>query len=407
MKNSDAPTFHPPAPAPAPAPARAGIASHPLELIPPFARWPASPLRNAAYTVLFSSLIALVLTAIQTWLGSGGRPLASYFIAMLMVANLCGLLIHGATAGLNRLLGGWPRRSRGLPRAAFHTAVSVACVLSGITMANALISGGPALRVLAQPGVVLQCVAIAALIAGITLVVHRNAERRVQLALAAARQQEHEAATARLLAEARLGALQAQIEPHFLYNTLANVVSLIGTQPDTARHMLERFIDYLRASLATSRAQTTTLGEEAHLLGAYLDVLAVRMGERLRWRIDVPAALREVTIAPMLLQPLVENAIAHGLEPKMSGGEVTLSAAMVGAQLQVLVSDTGVGIDFDAGGPVSTKPGGGVGLGNLRERLRTLYGSEARVELLENQPCGLTVRLLLPLPISPSAPATA
>src|SRR5207248_11474018 len=103
-------------------------------------------------------------------------------------------------------------------------------------------------------------------------------------------------------------ALQAQIEPHFLYNTLANVVSLIGPRPARAQHMLERFIDYLRASLAASRQDCATLGAEADLIAAYLDVLAVRMGERLRYRIEVPDTLRALPIAPMLLQPLVENA---------------------------------------------------------------------------------------------------
>jgi len=156
--------------------------------------------------------------------------------------------------------------------------------------------------------------------------VRLSGERRVEREMAQARQNEQIAAAGRLLAEARLRALQAQIEPHFLYNTLANVVSLIEVQPAQARHMLERFIDYLRASLAASRQERATLGAEADMIAAYLDVLGVRMGERLRYRIEVPAALRASSIAPMLLQPLVENAIAHGLEPKVEGGEVLLRA---------------------------------------------------------------------------------
>jgi sensor histidine kinase YesM len=202
-----------------------------------------------------------------------------------------------------------------------------------------------------------------------------------------------------MLAEARLKALQAQIEPHFLYNTLANVVSLIGPHPAQAQHMLERFIDYLRASLAASRSEQATLGSEAKLIAAYLDVLAVRMGERLRYRIEVPDALGQFAIAPMLLQPVVENAISHGLEPKVEGGEIVVSARIEGAHVCVQISDTGAGLNEAA----PAKPGGGVGLGNLRERLRTLYGGEARVELLENQPCGMTVRLMLPLNASPTS----
>jgi signal transduction histidine kinase len=369
--------------------------AHPLELLPGFRRWPASPRRDALYTVIFSSLIALVLVAIQSMVSDPSRPLGRYFAVMLLVSNLCGLFIHGGMALLNYLFSDWPQRARGLPRVLLHIVVSVVSVVAGVAVSNVLLSGGPALHLLATPTALIQCTLIAAVIAVFMLVVRRNAERRIQAAFDAARQKELEAATARLLAEARLRALQAQIEPHFLYNTLANVMGLIGPHPDQARHMLERFIDYLRASLDTSRSEATTLGDEARLLAAYLDVLTVRMGARLRYRIDVPAALRQVAIAPMLLQPVVENAISHGLEPKVEGGEVTISASVDDGVLHLVVSDTGVGLDL-AAGAMSRKPGGGVGLGNLRERLRSLYGAGASVALLENQPCGMLVRIAIP-----------
>jgi len=370
------------------------VSAHPLELIPGLRRWPASRWRNALYTAIFSTVIATVLTAARTAFSDDGPPVVRYFLHMLLVANLCGLFIHGGMVLLNRWFDNLPRRLRGLPRVALHVVFSVASVLAAIALANVLFSGGPALHLLARPVVLLECTLIAAVIAGFMVMVRRNAERRIQAALDEARQKEAAAATARLLAEARLRALQAQIEPHFLYNTLANVVSLIGTRPDQARYMLERFIDYLRASLDTSRSDASTLGDEARLLAAYLDVLAVRMGPRLRYRIDVPAELRAIAIAPMLLQPVVENAIAHGLEPQVDGGEVTIGAAVADGRLCITIADTGAGLS----GTQSTKPGGGVGLGNLRERLRTLYSAEARVELLENQPSGVVVRVVLPLP---------
>ena len=147
--------------------------------------------------------------------------------------------------------------------------------------------------------------------------------------------------------------------------------------------------------------EVTTLASEAALLAAYLDVLAVRMGDRLRYRIDVPEELRGYAMAPMLLQPVVENAISHGLEPKVEGGEIVISARLLGDGVCVQVSDTGAGLGGT--GTASHKPGGGVGLSNLRERLRSLYGGAARVELLENQPCGMTVRLMLPLNASPTS----
>jgi len=376
--------------------ARTRRIAHPLELLPGFGRWPASPGRDALYTVIFSSLVALVLVAIQAMVSDPSRPLGRYFVVMLLVSNLCGLFIHGGMALLNFLFHGWPQRARGLPRVLLHIVVSVVSVMAGVAISNVLLSGGPALHLLAAPAALIQCTLIAAVIAVFMLVVRRNAERRIQAAQNAARQKELEAATARLLAEARLRALQAQIEPHFLYNTLANVMGLIGPHPDQARHMLERFIDYLRASLDTSRSEATTLGDEARLLAAYLDVLTVRMGARLRYRIDVPAALHHVAIAPMLLQPMVENAISHGLEPKVEGGEVTINASIDNGVLHLVVSDTGVGLDL-AAGAMSRKPGGGVGLGNLRERLRSLYGAGASVALLENQPCGMLVRIAIPV----------
>jgi sensor histidine kinase YesM len=217
-------------------------------------------------------------------------------------------------------------------------------------------------------------------------------ERRIAHETLAMRQREQIASAAQLIAEARLRSLQAQIEPHFLYNTLANVVGMIDTQPVQARHMLERFIDYLRASLDASRAETATLGAELDLVAAYLDVLAVRMGPRLRYRYEIEDGCRDIAIAPMLLQPVVENAVSHGLEPKVEGGEITLRAFRQGPQLCIEVSDTGAGL---SGAP--PKPGGGVGLSNLRARLRSRYDGAAQVQLLENQPCGITLRIVLPL----------
>ena len=371
----------------------APLLAHPLELIPLFRRWPPTVLRNTVYTVIFSSVIALVLAAIQLMSGSGHRPSLRYLWAMLWISNLIGGFIYGGMLLANRLLGGWPRRARGMARLAFNVALVSVSVLLGLGLGNLALTGTSPLVVFARPAVVVQCLAIALLIGVFMYVVINNAEKRVKAAMEAARQQEFVASSARLLAEARLRALQAQIEPHFLYNTLANVVSLIGPQPARAQHMLERFIDYLRASLAAGRSDAVTLGGEADLLKAYLDVLAVRMGERLRYRIDIPAELRAFAMAPMLLQPLVENAIAHGLEPKVDGGEIAIGARADGAHLCIEIRDTGVGLLPAA----PRKPGGGVGLSNLRERLASLHGGAARVELLENQPCGMTVRLMLPL----------
>jgi len=375
------------------------LRSHPLELIPFFRRWQPSMRRDLLYTMIWSTLIGLVLTTCVRLMSSDGASFSEHLWSLILMSNLIGLIVHGGTLAGNLLTNGWPRRSRGLPRLLFNMVLTAIAVLFGVLLGNAIWNRSNPLHLLTNRAVVVQCLIIAAFVALLMYMVRRAAERRHAVAMEAARQKEFAAASARLLAEARLRALQAQIEPHFLYNTLANVVSLIGPKPAQAQRMLERFIDYLRASLAASRSEEATLGSEAALIAAYLDVLAVRMGERLRYRIDVPDELRQYPIAPMLLQPVVENAIAHGLEPKVEGGEIVVSARVEGEQVYVRISDTGVGLNEAA----PRKPGGGVGLSNLRERLRSLYGGAAKVELLENQPCGMTVRLVLPLNVSPTS----
>lgn len=188
---------------------------------------------------------------------------------------------------------------------------------------------------------------------------------------------------------ARLRLLQAQIEPHFLFNTLANLHSLIGRDDAAARSLLERLNDYLRASLAHSRADQCSLGDEVRLLEAYLDIQARRMGGRLTWEIEVPEALRRRAFPPMLLQPLVENAIKHGLEPKVGPGRLRLAAREDNGALIVGVTDDGLGL---GGKPHAS----GTGLANIRERLTALFGPEARLDLTENTPSGLTAQLWIP-----------
>ncbi|MDZ7651567.1 MAG: sensor histidine kinase [Burkholderiaceae bacterium] len=223
----------------------------------------------------------------------------------------------------------------------------------------------------------------------------RLAEAEKQLAA----DRERAAVLERQALDARLRSLQAQIEPHFLFNTLANVVSLVDAQPADAKRMLERLIDLLRGSLSASRAQHATLGQEADLLRAYLDILAIRMAHRLRYEIAIDVSLRAQPLAPMLLQPLVENAIQHGLEPKVEGGRVRITASERGPELEVVVEDDGVGFG-------ATTRGGGVGLSNLRERLAALYGVRARLAIEDARP-GTRARLTLPLDAATPAATAA
>ena len=191
--------------------------------------------------------------------------------------------------------------------------------------------------------------------------------------------------------EAKLKLLQAQIEPHFLFNTLANLDALIQTDPSRARVMLAHLNGYLRATLTASRKERSTLEEEFALLRGYLDVQAIRMGSRLKHSLELPAAISQASIPPMLLQPLVENAIRHGVEPKVDGGEVNVRARTEDRHVVVTISDTGLG--WAAG----TQGGTGVGLANVRERLAAAYGGEASLQVTDAPGGGASVALRLPL----------
>jgi signal transduction histidine kinase len=187
-------------------------------------------------------------------------------------------------------------------------------------------------------------------------------------------------------AEARLRLLQAQIEPHFLFNTLANLHTLIGSDPARAQKMLEHLNDYLRATLTASRRDRGTLGDEFTLLSGYLEVLAIRMGPRLAFTLSLPEELSAIELPPMLLQPLVENAVKHGLEPKIDGGRIDISAALEGNTLAIRIADTGLGLGNSA------TAGTGVGLSNVRERLPA--GSTLDVQ--GNPQGGTTVTVKMP-----------
>jgi len=193
------------------------------------------------------------------------------------------------------------------------------------------------------------------------------------------------------LVQAQMRMLQAQIEPHFLFNTLATIQSLIGRSPDKANLMMDNFIAYLRQSLSASRAQEGTVKQEFDLLRHYLELLKIRMGDRLQFDLDIADDLQGAPLAPMLLQPIVENAIKHGLEPKVEGGKVRVSARRDGGQMVLSVKDNGLGFSDHA-----DSSGEGVGLSNLRERLAVLYDGQATLTVADASP-GTEITIRVPL----------
>ena len=194
----------------------------------------------------------------------------------------------------------------------------------------------------------------------------------------------------RQLAEARMAAMQAQIEPHFLFNTLASIDYLIETDPPRASQMQKNLIALLRASMPAMRDRATTLGRELEVVRPYLEILKVRMGERLQAQVNVPEGLYSADFPPMMLQSLVENAIKHGLEPQAEGGTLTVTAEVVHGKLAVTVADTGVGFARAA------TAGTGMGLQNIRERLKLIYGDAAELRIAENTPSGTRVSIVVP-----------
>ncbi len=200
----------------------------------------------------------------------------------------------------------------------------------------------------------------------------------------------------RQVVEARMAAMQAQVEPHFLFNTLASIDHLIETDPKRASAMQKNLIALLRASMPTMReangngSGVRDLGREMAVIQPYLEILKVRMEDRLMTEIDVPEGLRSAEFPPMMIQSLVENAIKHGLEPKPEGGLLSVKAQIVHGKLAVTVADTGVGF-----GKAATA-GTGIGLNNVRERLKLLYGSKAALTVAENPPGGTKVTITVP-----------
>jgi sensor histidine kinase YesM len=193
----------------------------------------------------------------------------------------------------------------------------------------------------------------------------------------------------RQMTEARLLSLRAQIEPHFLFNTLANVQELYRTDPGRGRRMLASFVAYLRTALPQMRHDETTLAQEVDLARTYLDVLQVRMGERLKVRFDVPAEFAGLAFPPLALSTLTENAIKHGLNPLPEGGAIEIEARREGGRLKVGVADTGAGLRA-SGGP-------GAGIANLRARLAALYGGDGGLTLEANVPRGIRATITVPI----------
>lgn len=213
---------------------------------------------------------------------------------------------------------------------------------------------------------------------------------REQLASEAAQRAEAQ----RLAVESQLRLLLTQLEPHMLFNTLANVRSLLREDIDRAESMIDQLIVYLRSALLASQTEAVALNREFAQVRAYLDIMALRMGPRLSYRLSLPPELEDTRVPPMLLQPLVENAIKHGLEPKVGAGSIEVEATCLPSFIELRVNDSGLGLPAD-GDPANTA-GTSYGLQHVRDRLRVTYGPSAELRLERRAPTGVSAVIRIP-----------
>ncbi len=327
--------------------------------------------KTVAATIVFNTLVACVLFAL-------GFENASFY-NLVIVSQCIGLSCYFSIYGAFYLF-----------RAVHPLIPSVAGLVLGVSVGpliGSLIVGKTELVLHGNSNAYGQAIIIG-LVAGIIASIYFYIRSQLAEAKASKLSAEKDAA------QTSLRLLQAQIEPHFLFNSLSNVISLLDSDVAQGREMLVELTQYLRTSLVRTRSDKTTLGQEIDLIRAYLRIHQKRIGKRLTFTIDLADELRDIPLPPMLLQPLVENAIKHGIEPQLEGGSVSIAARAINNRLLLEVADTGQGITANSKGLVT---GTGVGLQNIGTRLQSIFGSSSRFRLEENIPHGIRVVIEIPL----------
>ena len=315
--------------------------------------------------------------ALLIWLmtSAGRGNLFTAWVYATAIGTCCWFFIDGGRlliAGLLARRAGRPTAgSMRWPGSGWMLALILAGTALGYTLGTALgdaVTGFKTASLLQNRGAIAISVVVA--VAATWYFYATERMRAEQAAAEAARRQA---------AESQLMLLQSQLEPHMLFNTLANLRVLITLDPPRAQAMLDRLIAYLRATLGASRAQMHPLSAEFDRLGDYLALMALRMGPRLQLQWHLPDALRDLPVPPLLLQPLVENCIRHGLEPKVEGGRIEVRAEQRGQRLCLTVRDTGVGLP--TGVPAAADGASHYGTQHVAARLATLYGTQAKFSL--------------------------
>ena len=356
-------------------------------------------LPDARYALALNVICALVITYIL----NPGSHLGHNLVASMCIGTIAFLLIDG----LRLTLWGEGQRPKLLP----FTLIIVVCVpvaqMLGLTLFSWLTGVDVGGMENLLPTQMISTLVFTLLATGGAVLFFSSREKITRLQMEAAQEKARAESVARQAMQAQLQLLQAQIEPHMLFNTLANLQGLISFDPERAQLLLDQFIQSLRATLSSSRAESTSLEQEFSLMQAYLGLMSIRMGARLAYTLDLPVSLRQIKVPPMLLQPLVENAIQHGLEPKIEGGHIHVQASAHDGVLTLSVSDDGLGLDH----PGQTR-GTQLGVANIRERLLGMYGmhgnnaaaAAASLSLAANTPTGTVARLTLPFHPTTASP---
>ncbi|MCR9278574.1 MAG: sensor histidine kinase [Pseudomonadaceae bacterium] len=330
--------------------------------------------RYFAMTTVLCIAIALAL-----W----GIGLTSPLWATFVVSFCIGYSVHGTHEILFHVFG---QNSNGWLTSISATAIGL---IFGLGVSGFFVSGDPLYFFGSDRGTLFVGAFFGFIGMAIFANMSRLAEAKAELADAQARNEAQQ----RTMLATQLQALQAQIEPHFLFNTLSNISGMIRTNPEGAESTLEHLTTLLRATLKRTREQQTTLADEAEILSSYLAIQSMRMGTRLQFDIEMPTNARSIELAPLLLQPIVENAVLHGIDPLEEGGRVAIQASVTDDELRIEISDNGQGISSAP----TKKTAGGVGLSNVRDRLKALYGERASLRLESPGDGGTIARLVIPL----------
>ncbi len=353
-------------------------------------------------TAFYNTVIAIILTIFFSS-GNSRAPIWNMFLETLVISQCIGFCIHVTFDCFHRFTSYDWRQS--LPKwllTALHIAIPIGGVFAGYGLAFALKGKNFYSLLVSYPRAGALVLLVGLLAAFINYLVMDGQTRSLRSEAEDARSKEEAAALQKQATDAELRALQAQIEPHFLFNTLANVQALIDYEPTKARQMLESFIEYLRATLDASRRTQGTLGDEVTMLQRYLQLMQVRMGKRLHTVWDIEPGLLSQPLAPLLLQPLVENAIKYGLEPKIEGGTITIRASLHAGRVRVMVQDDGVGLHAASTARKPPTSGSGTGLKNVLARLQSTRGENATLSIANtSEGCLATLEFdaLTPLPL--------